>query len=175
MMRFPCQTKTKVMVALGGSIFLTTLNLAAGYWQIEVKPKDRRKLAFITPYGLFEFVRMLFGTFNSPATVQRTMQPGLHRLNWKECLAYLDDNIMLGKSFKHNVIHLEKYFSVSASLSRRNAVWSGRWNVLSELSATRCICGPKDSSVRSTVTWAKMQTRYWGVHWVWKLLQRAYT
>jgi hypothetical protein len=48
--------------------FMSTLDMAQGDYQIGVDPDDRHKLAFITRYGLFEFVRMLFGTCISPAT-----------------------------------------------------------------------------------------------------------
>lgn len=81
--------------------------MAKGYYQIDVDPHDRHKLAFITKYGLFEFVRMPFGTCNSPATFQRMIQLVLHLLNWKECLAYLDDVIVLGNSFDNHLLNLK--------------------------------------------------------------------
>ena len=41
--------------ALSGSKWFSTLDLASGYWQVEVAPEDREKTAFCTQDGLFEF------------------------------------------------------------------------------------------------------------------------
>ena len=80
-------------------------------------PHIRQKLAFITKYGLFEFVRMPFGACNSPATFQRKIQLVLHGLNWKKCLAYLDDVIVLENSFDNHLTNLK---AVLARLRKHN-------------------------------------------------------
>ena len=50
------------------------LDLASGvlvmYWQIRVKPKDQEKMAFITNYGIYEFMVMPFRLFNALATFE---------------------------------------------------------------------------------------------------------
>eukprot|EP00731_Ephydatia_muelleri_P019777 Em0012g602a len=40
---------------LVGSKFFTTMELASGYWQVEVAPEDQSKTAFTTPEGLYHF------------------------------------------------------------------------------------------------------------------------
>lgn len=50
--------------ALAGSKWFTTLDLASGYWQVEVDTQDREKTAFTTPEGLYEFNVMPFGLCN---------------------------------------------------------------------------------------------------------------
>ena len=37
--------------ALGGAKFFSTIDLASGYWQVEVDPQDREKTAFVVPQG----------------------------------------------------------------------------------------------------------------------------
>ena len=41
---------------LTGTTYISNVGMAAGYWQIEIDPRDRHKPAFITKYGLYEHV-----------------------------------------------------------------------------------------------------------------------
>ena len=62
--------------------------------------------AFITKYGLFEFVKMPFGLSNSPATFSRVINLVLRGLNWKTALAFIDDVVILGKDFNDHLCNL---------------------------------------------------------------------
>ena len=79
---------------------LLTLDLASGYWQVEMDTEDQPKTAFCTPNGLFEFKAMPFGLCNAPASFQRLMDLVLAGLPWASCLVYLDDIVVLGRNFK---------------------------------------------------------------------------
>ena len=96
---FPIPRIEECLDTLAKATYISTLNLASGYWQLEVAEEDRHKTAFITRHGLFEHIRMGFGFCNAPATFSRAMQSVLHGLLWGDVLAYLDDVIVLGMNF----------------------------------------------------------------------------
>ena len=96
--------------SLSGSQLLSTLDLASGYWQVEVSPADRPKTAFCTSEGLHKFKVMPFGLCNAPTTFQRLMNLILSGLQWRSCLVYLDDIIVHGKNFEDHLYNLELVF-----------------------------------------------------------------
>jgi hypothetical protein len=49
---FPLPIIEDCLDSLQGTTTFSTLDLASGYYQIELEPDDRRKTAFITRYGL---------------------------------------------------------------------------------------------------------------------------
>ena len=93
---------------LGGANYFSTLDLASGYWQIEMGEEDKPKTAFATHRGLFQFSVMPFGLCNAPATFERLMEHVLGGMQWESCLVYLDDIIVHSKTFQEHVSSLGK-------------------------------------------------------------------
>ena len=77
---------------------IPNLDMASGYWQIELEETDKEKSAFIIDNDIFEFNRLPFGMCNAPATFQRFMNQALKGLIGQICMVYLDDIIILGKT-----------------------------------------------------------------------------
>ena len=95
---------------LAGAKLFSTLDLRSGYWQVQVNPEHWEKTAFCTSEGLFEFNVMPFGLCNAPATFQRLMDSVLAGLHWKTYLVYIDDIIVVGKSFDEHLCNLQAVF-----------------------------------------------------------------
>jgi len=58
---------------MGMAKYLTTLDLAKGYWQVPVAREAQALTAFTTPFGLYQFTVLPFGLSGAPATFQRMM------------------------------------------------------------------------------------------------------
>ena len=100
---YPLPRIDTTLDTLSGSQWFSTLDLLSGYWQVEIDEADRPKTAFCTTEGLFQFRVMPFGLCNAPATFQRLMDLVLAGLQWSECLVYLDDVIVLGRTFDEHL------------------------------------------------------------------------
>ena len=80
-----------VLDQLLGSTIFTTLDLKAGYWQVEMVEECKPYTAFTCgPLGFYECETMPFGATNAPATFQRLMDNCLGELNMNWCIVYLD-------------------------------------------------------------------------------------
>ena len=51
---------------LGNQQWFSTMNLAGGYWQVAMSSEAKRKAAFVTNEGLFQFRVMPFCLCNAP-------------------------------------------------------------------------------------------------------------
>ena len=107
---YPIPRIDDTLDTLAGSRWFSTLDMVSGYWQVEVGEEDREKTAFCTPSGLFEFKVMPFGLCNGPATFQRLMDLVLAGLQMSHCLVYVDDVIVMGRSFQEHLHNLRQVF-----------------------------------------------------------------
>ena len=112
---YPLPRVDDTLEALSGSKWFSTLDLICGYWQVEIEEKDRHKTAFCTREGLFEFKVMPFGLCNAPAVFQRLMDLVLSGIQWERCLVYIDDIVIMGKTFER---HLQNLILVLERLRR---------------------------------------------------------
>ena len=104
---YPLPHIEDTLQALSGSQWFSTIDLLSGYWQVGIAENDKEKTAFTTQEGLFEFNVMPFGLCNAPATFQRLMDLTLSGMLWTECLVYLDDVVIFGRTFGDHLKNLE--------------------------------------------------------------------
>ena len=96
--------------ALHGAVWFSTLDLASGYWQVELDDEAKEKSAFAVRGGLYQWKVMPFGLCNAPATFERLMERILTGLHWEILLVYLDDVIIYGKTFDEELQRLQTVF-----------------------------------------------------------------
>ena len=109
--QYPLPRIEDILDTLGGMRYFSTLDLASGYWQIEMDEEARQKSAFVTHRGLHEFVHMPFGLCNAPATFQRLMEVVLGDMLWRECFVYIDDVLVCSKTLEEHLAHLTEVFA----------------------------------------------------------------
>ena len=103
---YPLPRIEDILDTIGRAQYFTKLDLAAGYWQIQMDSDSSEKTAFTTHCGLFEFNRMPFGLCNAPSTFQRLMQTVLAGLVWKSCFVYIDDILVCSRTLEEHIEHL---------------------------------------------------------------------
>lgn len=108
--KYPLPNIADLFDKLGKSVYFSTIDLASGYHQVEVKEEDRLKTAFSTQTGHYEFTRMPFGLKTAPATFQRAMDNVLRGLQGLHCLVYLDDIIVYSSSLQEHIEKLRLVF-----------------------------------------------------------------
>lgn len=109
---FPLPNIDDHLDRLGKAKIFTVIDLASGFWQIPVEEKDKEKLAFITPFGTYEWNFMPFGYVNAPSIFQRAISETLDPALYLCCLVYVDDIIIYSDSFDTHLDDLNKVFEL---------------------------------------------------------------
>ena len=71
--RYPLPRIDDLFDQLGGSSYLSKIDLRSGYYQLKIKEQDILKTTFKTRYGHFEFLVMSFGLTNAPVAFMDLM------------------------------------------------------------------------------------------------------
>ena len=89
---------------------LSAIDLASGYHQVRLAPGDCEKTAFVTRYGLFEYMVLPLGLCNAPSTFLCLMNLVMHGFIDKFVLVYLDDVLVYSDNEDEHEAHLCQVF-----------------------------------------------------------------
>lgn len=109
---YPIPRIDDLLTGLHGKRCFSTLDCFAGYWQVPMDKDSIEKTAFVTPFGLYEFVVMPFGLTNAVATYQRLMNTVLRPLLGTVVFVYLDDILVASENEDEHIKDLEIVFEL---------------------------------------------------------------
>lgn len=115
--KYPIPEINTMLEQLRDQKLFTTIDLASGFHQIKMHPKDIHKTAFSINNGKYEFLRMPFGLKNAPSVFQRAVDDTLREHIGVRCFVYIDDVIVYGKNVED---HLENLKLVLETLNEAN-------------------------------------------------------
>ena len=93
--RYPVPHIQDFSANLEGARIFSKVDLMRGYHQIPVASADVPKTAIITPFGLYEFLRMPFGLKNAAQAFQRLVDTACQGLDF--AFAYVDDILVASR------------------------------------------------------------------------------
>ena len=78
LMVYPMPLISELLQDMDKAMWFCSLDMASGFWVVEMTERARMISAFITPSGLFEWLRMPFGLKNAPQIYQRLIDNALY-------------------------------------------------------------------------------------------------
>jgi hypothetical protein len=88
--------------------FYSIVDVIAAFNRLRMKEGDEHKTAFLTRYGLFEYLVMPFGLCNAPGTFQAYINEVLRDYLDEFCSAYLDDVLIYSETLEEHQEHVRK-------------------------------------------------------------------
>ncbi|KAH9391919.1 hypothetical protein TYRP_022419 [Tyrophagus putrescentiae] len=97
------------------AVWFTTIDIASGFHHVAMHEADKRKTAFSTMNGHYEWNRMPFGLKNAPIVFQRIISNLLRKHKFQSFATnYIDDIIVFSKTFEEHLSHLQQLLRMVA-------------------------------------------------------------
>lgn len=89
--------------------YFSTLDINSAFWSIPLRIEDRKKTAFVTQEGHFQWTCLPFGLKTSPAIFQRILSNILRKYKLTDfTVNYIDDILVFSKSYTEHINHLSQ-------------------------------------------------------------------
>jgi hypothetical protein len=110
--KYPLPHTEDLIERLHNANYLTKLDLRSGYHQLRMADDSIDKTAFITRYGLYEFLVMPFGLCNAPSTFMRMMNDILRPLMDTCVIVFLDDILIYSSTIEQHYKDVSSVFDL---------------------------------------------------------------
>ena len=108
---FPLPRIDQILDHLHGATIFSSLDLAAGYWQVPLAVSAMTKTPFVSLHGgHYEYLRFPFGLCNASGTFQRLMTSILNEYLFSFVLIHLDDVLVYSENVKEHEKQMRHVF-----------------------------------------------------------------
>ena len=97
---------------LAESRYFSTTDLCSGFHQIPTTSEAQKKLAVVTDFGQFTWLRMPMGARNCPAVFQRMMDGCFRTMPLSTLVIYLDDILLHTRTLQEHHTRLREMFQI---------------------------------------------------------------
>ena len=104
--KYPLPRINDLFEQLKGARVFSKIDLRSGFHQLKIRPQDVPKTAFVTRYGLYEFLVMSFGLKNAPAYFMYLMNSVFMDCLDKFLVVFIDDVLIYSGSEEEHKKHL---------------------------------------------------------------------
>ena len=125
---WPMPKVEDIFSTLNGATYFTTLDLHTGYHHIPLDKSSIPKTALNSPFGKYEYVKVLFGLAQAPAYFQE-LKTGILK-DFSFAIAYLDDIKTPQEHLSHICMVFEKLKSANLSMKKNKcSFFSRKYNI----------------------------------------------
>jgi hypothetical protein len=101
----------KIITSTAGCEIMALLDCFSGYHQIGLRREDEEKTSFITPFGMYCYLRMPERLHNASPTFCRMMKAALKGQVGRNVLSYIDDIVVMSKKKALYISNLTENFA----------------------------------------------------------------
>lgn len=105
---YPIPRVEDLIDTLAGEKFFLTLDFVSDYHAFEIHPDDRKKTAFSTKQGYWQWKRVPFGLCNAAPFFVQQIAKLFAGMTWEELLAFFDDVLIFGATFAKHCESLDR-------------------------------------------------------------------
>ncbi len=130
LVRYWVPSLDEILLRVGNCTCLTTLDLTAGFHQIEMDPESSELTTFVCPLGKYRYVRMPFGLKNAPAVFQAAVECVLEPVK-SVCCNYIDDVVIFSRNWKSHLMDIKSVIEclgvAGLKIKKRKCVFGRRY------------------------------------------------